>query len=65
MDNEAMREKTEDKEGTWRNSLSKEIDRTDYGSTEIFSNLELIDVIPISFPRKNSLNMPEIPAVSS
>lgn len=60
-----MREKTEDKEGTWRNSLSKEIDSSDYRSTEIFSNLESIDVIPVLFPRENSLNMPEIPSVSS
>lgn len=60
-----MREKIKDKERTWRNSLCKEIARNGYGSTEISSDLESINVITILFPVENSLSMPEIPAAPS
>lgn len=60
-----MREKIKDKEGTWRNSLCKEIARSGYVSTQISSNLESINVTTILFPVENSLNMPEIPAAPS
>lgn len=59
------RGKIKDKEGTWRNSLYKEIARNGYGSTAISSNLESINVVTILFPGENSLNMPEIPAAPS